>query len=101
MLDIIGGLIHLYKSLASLEEIRRPTDILFYTGRWSNWARSNWDKIDLIGRWTYAIDIQAAFTAEPPTIYLEKSERNSSRAFVYRFPFREIPIAQDLVPFVD
>ena len=72
-----------------------------YTGGWSNWDRSNWDKIDLIGRWTYAIDIQAALTAEPPPIYLEKSERNCSRAFVYRFPSREILIAQDLIPFVD
>ena len=74
---------------------------MLYTGGWSKWDRSKWDKIDLIGRWTYAIDIQEALTAEPPPIYLEQNERNTSQAFVYRFPFREKLIAQDLISFVD
>ena len=40
---------------------------------WSNWDRSNLDKIDLIGQRSYAIDIQAALTAEPPPINLEQN----------------------------
>ena len=49
----------------------------FFTNKitlgWSNWDRSNLDKIDLIGQRSYAIDIQAALTAEPPPINLEQN----------------------------
>ena len=46
-----------------------------YTEGWSKWDRSKWDKIHLIGRWTFEIRIQAFNIVDPTLIYLEKCEQ--------------------------